>query len=91
MASIMVEIRRWVCGFGSFDGGDELSGVEDGLVDAAVAAFAQETVGGEAISGGNKLGIAKMADFKRLIPFAIEIAAASGYGRVCRTDRKEIH
>lgn len=66
----MVDIsRNWVWGFGTFDGGDELAAVEDGLVNAAVAAFAQETVGGEGISGRDKIGVRKLSDFERLDTF----------------------
>lgn len=92
----MVDIsRNWVWGFGTFDGGDELAAVEDGLVNAAVAAFAQETVGGEGISGRDKIGVRKLSDFERLdtffgYAFAIGrewIAAASGgNGGICRTN-----
>lgn len=40
LARIVVKIRRWVCEFGTFDGGDELAAVEDSLINSAVTAFA---------------------------------------------------
>jgi len=42
--------------FGRLDGGEELDGVQGGSIDSAVAALAQEGVGGEAIGGGDDVG-----------------------------------
>lgn len=40
LARVVVKTRRWVCEFGTFNSGDELTAVENGLVNGAVAAFA---------------------------------------------------
>jgi len=49
--------------FGRFDGGEELAGVQGGSVDSAVAASAQEGVGGEAVGGGDDVGVGKVSDW----------------------------
>lgn len=69
--------------YGSLDGGDELTVVEKGSVNAAIAAFTEKTLSGEAIGGGFKISIGEVGNLKGF-PFVVpDVGVACSYCGLC--------
>ena len=68
---------------GSLDGGDELTVVENGSVNAAMTAFTEKTLGGEAVGGRFKISIGEVGNLKGF-PFVVPVVGiACCYRRLC--------
>lgn len=76
-------------GGGFFDGGEEGGVAEGGLEDGAVAAFAEEVVGGEGVGGGFEVGVGEVGDFEGFfvgfgfVGFFAIVGIASDDGGIC--------
>lgn len=66
--------RRLLRVFRPLDRRDKLPAVENSLVNAAVASFAQEAIGGEPIGGGGEVVVGELPDRDGLVGFGFSEA-----------------